>query len=129
MMKVLAIVAVVAATLAGSTPAGDARSPAGTGVVEAEVLRVVAVPKADGRRAVIVELRTDERITAVVRVIRYQTVAARSRLVPLRRGRWIFSVRLPRDLAAGRAGVAVRLTDRRGNVETFRRPIRVPRSV
>jgi hypothetical protein len=128
-MKVLVIVAVVAATFAASTPAGDARSPTGTGVVDAEVLRVLAVAKADGRRAVIVELRTDERITAVVRVIRYQTVAARSRLVPLRPGRWIFSVRLPADLAAGRAGVAVRLTDRQGNAETFRRPVRVPRSV
>ena len=129
MVKLLVMAAVVAATLAPSAPAGDARSPAGMDAVDAEMLRATAVPKSDGRRAVIVELRADERITAAARVIRYQTVVARSRLFRLRPGRWILYVPLPADLAPGRAGVAVRLTDRRGNTETFRQPIRVPRPV
>ena len=94
MVKLLVMAAVVA-TLAVSAPAGDARSPAGMDAVDAEMLRATAVPRSDGQRAVIVELRADERITAAARVIRYQTVVARSRLFRLRPGRWILYVPLP----------------------------------
>jgi hypothetical protein len=127
-VKTLVVLAVVATMLAVFAPAGGARSPAGTGVVDAKVLRALGVARSDGRRAVIIELRTGERIDAALRVIRYRTVAARSRLDRLRPGRWIFFVRLPADLAAGPASVAVRLTDRRGNMETFRRPVRIQQS-
>ena len=99
----------------------------GAGVVDAEVLGAAAVRRSEGRRAVVVELVTDERISVTVRVIRYQTVLRRSRLFQLRPGRWAISVALPRETTRGRARVVVRLEDRGGTVDVFRQPIVIPR--
>ena len=111
---------------AGAVAPAPGTRTVGDGVVDAEVLGATAVRRSEGRRAVVVELVTDERISVTVRVIRYQTVLRRSRLFQLRPGRWAISVALPRETARGRARVVVRLEDRGGAVDVFRQPIVIP---
>jgi hypothetical protein len=98
----------------------------GRGTVDAEVLGVSVVPRSQGRRAVIVELRTDERITLELRVIRYQSVIARSKVFALRPGRWVIALPLAANVGVGRARALVRLADRAGHIARYRQPIRIP---
>jgi hypothetical protein len=99
----------------------------GSAAVDAEVLGVSVVRRADRTRAVMVELRTDERITVQVRVLRRAVVIAHSRVFVIGRpDRWLVSYSLPRRVSAGRAHALVRLADREGNVARPVQPIRIP---
>jgi hypothetical protein len=125
---VAAIAALVGGSVSFARPAGSGSqrvlgSPA---VVDAEVLGVSTVRRSGGRRVVFVQLRTDERITAVVRVLRNGALVTRSRLFSIRPGRWVLSLPLSKEIAGGPARVAVWLKDRTGTVAIYRQPIRVP---
>ena len=109
--------------------AGGGGAP-GSAAVDAEVLGVSVVRRADETRAVMVELRTDERITVQVRIFRRGDLIAHSRVFPIRRpDRWLVSYSLPARVSAGRATALVRLADRAGNVAWYRQPIRIPTRV
>jgi hypothetical protein len=130
----LGLVAAAALILGPASREANATGPAlarflpalGSAEVDAEVLGVSVVPKAGGGRAVIVEFRTDERITISLRVIRYQSVIARTKLFKVRPGRWILTRALAADIGAGRARASVRLEDRAGHVAWYGQPIRIP---
>lgn len=113
--------------LAPTVHDSDTAVVAGGGpVVDAEVLGVSVVRRANGARVVFTELRTDEVIRVEVRIIRYQTVVTRRIVRELRPGRWVVTLSLPAALARGRARAQVRLEDRTGAVAWYRQPIRVP---
>jgi hypothetical protein len=126
------VVAAVLTPGAASAEATEGARPArvlpvlGRGTVDAELLRVSVVPRADGTRAVLVELRTHERITVDLRVIRYQSVIARSRVFKVRTGTWLIAVPLAANVGVGRARALVRLQDRAGHIARYRQPIRIP---
>jgi hypothetical protein len=111
-------------------PAGQgsdtARVAGSSPVVDAEVLGVSVAPRANGKRVVFTELRTDEVISVEVRIIRYRTVVARRTVRELRPGRWAVTLTLPARLGPGRARAQVRLQDRAGAVSWYGQPIRVP---
>jgi hypothetical protein len=118
-----------AAQPAGGDKGSDRRSAGGSGsnpVVDAEVLGVIVVHRADGSRVVFTELLTDEVIAVEVRIIRYRTVVARYSDRRLRPGRWAVALTLPKTLARGRARAQVRLQDRAGTVAWYGQPIRIP---
>lgn len=130
------LVVILAAVLSlGTTPseaiAGGAH-PArgltviGSGGVDAEVLSVLVVPRSQGRRGVIMEFRARERITVELRVIRYQSIVARTKTFNVRPGRWLTTLSLPANAGAGRARVLVRLQDRAGHIAWYRQLIRIP---
>jgi hypothetical protein len=121
----VAIGAAASAEVAKGATAVRAAAPTAGGV-DAEVLGVSVVPRSHGRRAVIAELRTDERITVSLRVIRYQSVLARSKVFRMGPGRWFISMPLSASVSAGRARVVVRLEDRAGHVAAYRQPIQIP---
>lgn len=125
---VAAIAALVGGGVSFARPAGSGsqRESASPAVVDAEVLGVSAARRSGGRRVVFVQLRTDERITAVVRVLRNGALVTRSRLFSIRPGRWVLSLPLSKEIAGGPARVAVWLKDRTGTVAVYRQPIRVP---
>jgi hypothetical protein len=128
---VLASVAVVLALVSASpaasaTPAGPPRPIPLAAGVDAAVLRVTVVRRSDNRCAVMVELRAGERISVQLRVIRYQSVIARSKVYKLRPNRWLIAQSLPAGVSAGRARVSVRLADRAGHVASYGQPIRIP---
>jgi hypothetical protein len=133
-MRWLIVVSAVAAiavlvggvSFARAPGSGSQRLSASPAVVDAEVLGVSAVRRSGGRRVVFVQLRTDERITAVVRVLRNGALVTRSRLFSIRPGRWVLSLPLSKEIAGGPARVAVWLKDRTGTVAIYRQPIRVP---
>ncbi len=125
-----AVLAVAAAAgLALVSPqafAGGGGAP-GSAAVDAEVLGVSVVRRADQTRAVMVELRTDERITVQVRIFRRGDLIAHSRVFVIGRpDRWLVTYSLPARVSAGRATALVRLADRAGNVAWYRQPIRIP---
>ena len=95
-------------------------------MVDAEVLGVSVVPRANGQRVAFTELLTDEVIRVEVRIIRYQTVVARKTVRRLGPGRWAITLSLPAALARGRARAQVRLEDLAGTVAWYRQPVRVP---
>ena len=116
--------------LPAATPAAQgwdtARVAGSAPIVDAEVLGVSVVRRANGQRVVFTELRTDEVIRVEVRIIRYQTVVARYVERRLRPGRWAVVLSLPATLAHGRARAQVRLQDRAGAVAWYGQPIRIP---
>ena len=61
-------------------------------VVDAEVLGISVVRRADGSRAVHAEIRTDEVLRLELRVIRYQSVIARIAVRRLRPDRWLVTL-------------------------------------
>lgn len=127
-----AVLAVAAAGLALASPQAFAGGggASGSASVDAEVLGVSVVRRADQTRAVMVELRTDERITVQVRIFRRGDLIAHSRVFPIRRpDRWLVAYSLPARVSAGRATALVRLADRTGNVAWYRQPIRIPTRV
>jgi hypothetical protein len=99
----------------------------GAAAVDADVLGVSVVRRADKTRSVMVELRTDERITVRIQVLRGEAVIAHSRVFLIARpDRWLVTYSLPARVDAGRARALVRLKDRAGNVAWYRQPIRIP---
>lgn len=97
-------------------------------VVDAEVLGISVVRRADGSRAVHAEIRTDEVLRLELRVIRYQSVIARIAVRRLRPDRWLVTLALPATLTPGRARAQVRLEDRGGAVAWYGQPIRIPKA-
>ena len=86
---VLAVAAVAALALAAPQAfAGGARVH-GSPAVDSEVLGVSVVRRVDRTRSVMVELRSDERISVQVRVYRLGTLVAHSRHVPVGSGSWL----------------------------------------
>jgi len=124
----LAVLAVAAAVASVALPPSQAIAGGpGAAGVDAEVLGVSVVRRADQTRAVMVELRTDERVTVQVRVLRHAVVIAHSRVFVIGRpDRWLVSYSLPRRVSAGPARALVRLADRKGNVALSLQPIRIP---
>jgi hypothetical protein len=123
---VLGVAAVAALALAAPPAfAGGARA-LGSPAVDSEVLGVSVVRRVDRTRSVMVELRSDERISVQVRVYRLGTLVAHSRHFPVGSGRWLVAYSLPRRVSAGRATALVRLEDRQGAVAWYRQPIRIP---
>jgi len=123
-----AVLAVAATVASVALPPSQAIAGGpGAAAVDAEVLGVSVVRRADQTRAVMVELRTDERITVQVRVLRHAVVIAHSRVFVIGRpDRWLVSYSLPRRVSAGPARALVRLADRKGNVALSLQPIRIP---
>ena len=123
-----AVLAVAAAVASVALPPSQAIAGGpGAAGVDAEVLGVSVVRRADQTRAVMVELRTDERVTVQVRVLRHAVVIAHSRVFVIGRpDRWLVSYSLPRRVSAGPARALVRLADRKGNVALSLQPIRIP---
>jgi hypothetical protein len=96
------------------------------GAVDAKVLRTVVFPKAHRARSLIVEFRANERVTIDVRVVRRDAEITHSKPLKAHPGRWLFTLPLPTDAAAGRAAVLVRFQDADGHAATYRRSIRIP---
>jgi hypothetical protein len=115
-----------AASAGGQAVSGGSKPVARVAVVDAEVLDAFVVRRSGGRRVVVVRLRTDEQISAVIRVIRKQSLLAESRVFEIRPGRWRLTLPLSPEITRGPARVIVRLEDRGGSVALYRPPIRVP---
>jgi len=122
---VLMLAAAAPAILASNSRAF--RAPAvTTDTVRAHVLRVLVVPKANGGRAVLVELRSAERIAVDVRVVRHEATLASSDVSRIRSGRWFIVLNLGAGVHAGPAHVLIRLVDRAHNVAGHDQAVRIP---
>jgi hypothetical protein len=123
---VLAVGVASAEAIAGGAGPARALPTVGHAAVDARVLAVSVVPRYGGRRGIVAEFKADERITVELRVIRYQSVIARSKVFKLCPGRWIYTMAIAANVGAGRARVAVRMEDSAHNVARYRQPIRIP---
>ncbi|MXG89317.1 dioxygenase family protein [Nocardioides flavescens] len=110
----------------GTSGSSDSGS-GGTALVRAELAGTTVAATGRGR-VLQVRLRTRERLTGRVRLVRHDDVLAHRRWGWLTKGAHTLRLRVPRDVAAGPARVVLTLADRDGNVRTVRRRVDVPRA-
>jgi hypothetical protein len=109
----------------GAYELGPGEGPVRAGIVAGSVVSLGNGRRA-GKRLVIVGLRTAERLRAKVDLRRHGSAIAPTRKRTLGVGVDKVSVRVGTEAARGRARLAVRLSDRAGDVVTERFTVRLP---
>ena len=94
--------------------------------VDADVLGASTHRTASGKRVLQAEIRTDEVIRVRLQLIRNGRVILSKTIATFRPGQTTVRLTIPAGVAGGRATAKVILTDRHGNTDTFRQPVRVP---
>ena len=108
----------------GSTSTSSSASST-AGLVAAHVTGARVVRRL-GRRVVVVDLASTEKVTARLRVVRHDDVLAKRTFGWMRRGKHQLTLRLPRDLSAGRAKILLQISDRAGNTKIVKRQLQLP---
>lgn len=106
---------------------GDGSDDAGAdSTVAAEVVSAQVVRRS-GRRQVVVVLDRDEKVAALVRLVRHDDVLASKRTRWLASGRSRVRMAVPRSVRAGKARVVVTVVDEAGNAKIVQRRVWVPK--